>query len=271
MEGAGEWEPTVQSGPGEVSPWVYAYRGGRWSVATAPAADKSAQPAVLLVHGQPGSGHLWGALPDHLSRFGGVYSYDRPGWGANRSDPGDLILNAECLCSVAEGLGGPVVVVGYSYGAAVALEALSLGCAAIAALVLVAPAANALAIGPLDRAFEPPWIARVTGRAAVLAAVGRLPARASRILFAAHSLAVESGTLREDLSRLRASPVAGVPIAVVAGLADRTVPPSSVSLLASATGAEPVRWSDTSGHLLPLRRPRLVAQAVASVIRGIAR
>ena len=271
MEEADESEPAVASGPAEVHAWVYAYRGGRWSTVPGPTTPKLGDPAILLVHGQPGSGHLWGALPDHLSHFGRVFSYDRPGWGAHKSSPGDLGRNAECLCSVAEGLGGPVVVVGYSYGAAVALDAVARGCAAVAALVLVSPAANGLAIGPLDRAFEPPWIARISGHAVALARAARFPSRFTGVLFAVHSLAVESGTLRRDLSRLRPSAGAAIPTAIVAGLADRTVPPSSVSQLASAIGAERVRWSDTSGHLLPLWRPRLVAQAVASVMRNIPR
>lgn len=267
VEEADQWDadPAV---PGSVGTWLYGYRGNHWESCPQPSAGNRGDAVILLVHGQPGSGRLWGALPAHLDRLGQVYSYDRPGWGAHRTAPGDLRYNARCLCAVADALGGQVLVVGYSYGAAVALEAIAIGCAAIQGLVLAAPAANELAVGPLDRAFEPAWISNSTARAAAWGASGRLPARLERALLGAHSLAVESGSLRGDLRSLRNSAAASVPIAIVAGLADRTVPPSSVSLLASALGTEQVRWSSTSGHLLPLRRPRLVAEAAAWVLRS---
>ncbi|MDA8115910.1 MAG: alpha/beta hydrolase [Actinomycetota bacterium] len=262
----GDTDPAAPSGVGT---WLYCYTDDHWESCSQLSAGDGTDPAILLVHGQPGSGRLWGALPAHLARLGKVYSYDRPGWGAHRTSPGDLRYNARWLCAIADALGGRVVVVGYSYGAAVALEAIAIGCSAIQGLVLVAPAANELAVGPLDRAFEPAWISNSTARAAAWGASGRLPGRLERALLSAHSLAVESGSLRGDLNGLRNSAAASVPVAIVAGLADRTVPPSSVSLLASALGAEEVRWSSTSGHLLPLRRPRLVAESTAWVLRSV--
>ena len=267
VEEADQWDSKSAAVVAE-SPWLYAYKGDSWSAAPTLPSRNGQGMAILMVHGQPGSGRLWGALPGHLSRLGPVYSYDRPGWGAHRALPGDLRYNAQCLCAVAAALGGHVLVVGYSYGAAVALEAVAIGCKAIDGLVLAAPAANGLAVGPLDRAFEPSWISKATAHAAAWGASGRLPSSLERALIGAHSLAVESGSLRGDLNRLRTAEAAAVPVAIVAGLADRTVPPTSVSVLASALGAEQVRWSSTSGHLLPLRRPRLVAEAVASVMRS---
>ncbi len=268
VEQADHFDPNPEA-PGGNRAWLYAHTGDRWNAAPALPAGNRQGPVILLVHGQPGSGRFWGALPGHLSRLAPVYSYDRPGWGVHRAAPGDLRYNAQWLCAVADVLGGRLTVVGYSYGAAVALEAIAVGCKAIDGLVLVAPAANGLAVGPLDRAFEPSWISSATAHAAAWGASGRLPPRLERVLLAAHSLAVESGALRGDLIRLRTGATAAVPVAIVAGLADRTVPPTSVSALASALGTERVRWSSTSGHLLPLRRPRLVAEAAASVIRAV--
>ncbi len=124
---------------------VIATRGGEtyvrnWGVVSG--------PAVLLIHGS--TSHLVDfdvALGPQLSGRYHLIAYDRPGMGRSRKRPGDaarLAIQAETAADVirAEHPSGPVVVIGHSYGGAVALRLALDHPELVSGLVLLAPASH---------------------------------------------------------------------------------------------------------------------------------
>src|SRR4051812_21467076 len=90
-------------------------------------APSSTDPTVVLVHGAFADASSWNAVVDCLHGEGlRVVSVSNPLRG--------LASDAAYLRSVIDAITGPVVVVGHSYGAAVAGEATE-GAAAVRALV----------------------------------------------------------------------------------------------------------------------------------------
>src|SRR3954447_19369193 len=88
-------------------------------------AGDPADPAVLLVHGDPASSHMWGpALPVIAER--GLYAVapDLPGFGDSEPDgPGTWERHVEALEALraAEGL-GRVALVGHDWGGLIGLR-----------------------------------------------------------------------------------------------------------------------------------------------------
>lgn len=80
-----------------------------------------ATPAtVVLVHGAFHGAWCWDrVVPLLASRGVPAVAIDLPGHGADDAPPGDLYEHADALRALLEGLEGPVVVVGHSYGGAV--------------------------------------------------------------------------------------------------------------------------------------------------------
>jgi len=116
---------------------------------------------VVLVHGHPGSAAMMTPLADALVAEGlRVTWYDRMGWGHSSQRPADEAANptahARDLLALlaALDLEDPVVV-GYSYGGGVAMEADRLEPDAIRTLVLVS------STGPLHEHVQASFLARV--------------------------------------------------------------------------------------------------------------
>lgn len=75
---------------------------------------------VVLVHGAFHGAWCWDRVVPLLEAAGvPVVAIDLPGHGADPSPPGDLHAHADALRRVLEGIDGPKVVVGHSYGGAV--------------------------------------------------------------------------------------------------------------------------------------------------------
>ena len=81
-------------------------------------------PALVLVHGTTADHTRWApVLPALRERFT-VYACDRRGRGASGDAPGYAMEREyEDIVAVVDGIGGPVDLVGHSYGALCALEA----------------------------------------------------------------------------------------------------------------------------------------------------
>lgn len=81
-------------------------------------------PLVILVHGAWHGAWCWATLQDHLDRRGiASLAIDLPGHGASTSPATDLHGHARHVADVVTRRGGPVVLVGHSYGGAVVTEA----------------------------------------------------------------------------------------------------------------------------------------------------
>jgi pimeloyl-ACP methyl ester carboxylesterase len=86
----------------------------------------SGQPAIMLVHGWTNSRDIWGEHPRTLARTHRVVALDLPGHGASGADRAQWTMDAfgEDVVAVADHLElDRIVLVGFSMGAAVVLEA----------------------------------------------------------------------------------------------------------------------------------------------------
>lgn len=117
--------------------------------------DEGSGPAVVLVHGQPGSTLTWERVRPLLTDLGlRVLTVDRPGYGRTGGLAADLAGNAAAINAVlAERWSDSAVRVGHSHGAAVALATAALYPRRVLSLVLVAPAVGPEALGWPDRAL----------------------------------------------------------------------------------------------------------------------
>ncbi|MFL5831510.1 MAG: alpha/beta fold hydrolase [Solirubrobacteraceae bacterium] len=247
----------------------------------------SAGPPALLLHGQPGAARDWDRVRSALGDSVQAIAFDRPGWDG-RSAPRDIAGNAAAALSVldASGVSEPAVVVGHSFGAAVACWLAASQPTRVARLVLLAPAANVASLYALDR-----WLAApVLGELSSAVAVGA-PAAVLRSGWARRSLGrrlglddshlggvgrtfanprawraftVEQRSLVRDLPVLEARLVAvKAPAQVLIGTHDWIVPVSSAQTLARQLPHAKLAVVSRAGHLLPLTRAEAVADAIS--------
>lgn len=240
-------------------------------------------PDLLLLHGAGGASHSFrGLVPLLASRFRLIVP-DLPGHGHNRPGRRDrfgLDPMAEDLGHLCDALGAvPAAVVGHSAGAALALRLAELRpLRAVAGLnaalgtfdgvagVLFPLIARALRAAP----FVPQVFARLTGTtsrvAALLASTGssldaegvelyrRLVARPEHVEGALAMMA--AWRLEGLLARL---PRIAVPVLLVAGAADRTVPPAVSARAAGRLPQAECRTLPGLGHLMHEEAPDRIA------------
>ena len=261
--------------------------------------ERGRGPAVLLVHGMNGTAH---DFPDELigdlARDHTVLAMNRPGHGGSPRGEGalDLDLNARAALAVIASRGGRAVVVGHSYGGAVALRAAELSPGRVAGLVLVTPCTVvdernrrhaelpvppgfarrlALWVGtvPVGLAFTrrtrreawhpaPPPAGFPFSRAWAL-----VPAQLEAALENFHTLPWDLATLAAELPRL------GTPLVVLAGEDDVITPwRAHAAWLPNAVPGARLEVLPGTGHWLMRQRPDAVAAAVrAMAVEGAAR
>lgn len=216
-------------------------------------------PAVLFVHGSPGSWDAFAgflAEPELLSRAE-LAALDRPGFG--ESEPGTVVGfagQAAAVVAVARALGRPVVLVGHSLGAPIAVRAALDAPDAVAGLVLVAP--------PLDPRYEKrTWYQKVADWGWV---ARRLPAE----LVTSNQ---ELRPLHDDLvAMLPRWPQLRAPVVVVQGDDDALVSPHNVEFAQAHVPADRlrvVRLADV-GHLIPWKRPGAMTAAIVAMLDATA-
>jgi pimeloyl-ACP methyl ester carboxylesterase len=99
---------------------------------------------LLLIHGTQPDADAWGSLPDLLAARHRVVAYDRRGFSRSRRAPStDYHVHAADAAALLEHLqAAPAAVLGWSWGALVALELAREHPALVSALVLVEPAVH---------------------------------------------------------------------------------------------------------------------------------
>ena len=257
---------------------------------TTPLAHESrgdGEPLVVLVHGLGASSAVWRPVADALTRRGlRVLSPDLLGFGRSRGIGTHFHLDDQAAAVsrlVAAHAAGPVVLVGHSYGAAVAAAAAAERPELFSRLVLVAPAAFADAARARDRLGRRSWLARRTMSGSPVAdmvcgtmclfrrplsalaprAVQEVDASIARDgvahIWPAYREALDSLLQDNPLPAWLAAPP--LPTTVVLGQSDTTVIADDlVPLLAK--GTDVLRLPGT--HLLPVEQPERVAEAVAA-------
>jgi pimeloyl-ACP methyl ester carboxylesterase len=247
-----------------------------------------AGPAVLLLHGQPGSGADWRGVASALrDRFTTIVP-DRPGYGRTGGHALGFDGNAEAAIALLDSLDVErATVAGHSWGAGVALALAGHAPDRLAALVLICPVTPLDRLGRLDQMLASERIGKRVaygtmhgaGLALETAPVRRavaalLPgydaerapeiAREWRRGHTWRSFHVEQKALFHELPRLgdRLAAVAA-PATVVVAERDHVTSPDSGRVLADRLGARVVELKG-AGHLVHMREPARVAEAIAS-------
>ncbi|HEV2105502.1 MAG TPA: alpha/beta hydrolase, partial [Candidatus Eisenbacteria bacterium] len=237
-------------------------------------------PVVLFVHGANGCLHDFaGPLLADLARDHTVLALDRPGhgWSPRPRGPLDLAANARAVLAAARAFAGvePVVLVGHSYGAAVAVRAALDAPQAVRGVVAVAPCAlvdgrnvhyTRWPLPPGAAGATLAWLAtlpvclpfasqaRRDAWHPAAAPPGWTPSRAFALTPAQVRASAENFRhLPADLDALaRDLPRLAPPLVVIAGAADRITPAGThaQALAARAPGARLEVVPDV-GHWLP--------------------
>ncbi len=246
-------------------------------------------PALLLLHGQPGGACDWDAVTSAVG--GRAIAIDRPGWDG-RSQPTDLAGNARAAFAALDARGiDRATVVGHSLGGAVAAWIAASHPDRVAALVLVAPAANVASLHALDRWLAAP-VAGYATNATALAGLGLALTAGPLRRRIAHRLSVEDRYLRAAARRLL-SPTAwraftieqrallrdlppleqrlhriSAPTTIVAGSADRLVPVASARALAKQISGAELVVLERAGHLVQVQFPQRIAEIIGRAVQS---
>jgi pimeloyl-ACP methyl ester carboxylesterase len=243
--------------------------------------------AVLLLHGQPGSARDWDRVLDALGRDADVLAFDRPGWDG-LSHATDLQGNADAAIAALDAHDlTRAVVVGHSFGGAVAAWLAVHHPERLTALILAAPSANGRAMYALDRVMA----ARLPGSAVVAGAGAALSLAPVRRAIAARAdldetylrglarqltkrssweaFVIEQRALLEGIPRLEPElHRISTPTVIVAGAADRIVPTAATELLAQQIPGAELVMLRRAGHLLPHRYGETLAEIIATRARS---
>lgn len=247
----------------------------------------SGTETILLLHGQPGSARDWDRVRTALAPRTAL-AIERPGW--NGSAPASLEGNAARSVAALDAAGAEqAVVVGHSFGAAVAVWLAINRPERVRALVLAAPAANRASLVPLDYLLAAPVLGDALSAAALSGAgmalvAAPLRARLARALsvedpylrrmartlldpVAWRAFAAEQRTLVRELPLLEGGLASvSAPVTILAGTADRVVPLSSARALAAAIASARLTELPGANHLLPQHRAAEVASAVDAAL-----
>lgn len=161
-----------------------------------------------------------------------------------------------------ERIDGPTVLVGYSFGAAIA-ALVAPTCPAVAGVVLVAPAVTRAALVWSDRLLARAGVGHVAG--SLIAAVAERSVPAALSARARQAFLVEQRSLLDTIDQVETSlRRLDVPVIVVAGARDRVVPPrGALRLLECVPQARLV--VSRGGHDQLADEAAVVADAVRSL------
>jgi pimeloyl-ACP methyl ester carboxylesterase len=249
----------------------------------------ASETAVLLLHGQPGSGADWGAVERELAAKFRVIAPDRPGYGTNRAKPGGFAANARAMVGLLDRLGlKRAIIVGHSWGGGAAIAMARRYPERVAGLVLVGAVGDASALGLSDRLLAQPLLGsllavigfKLAGRLLQLLRLRRMfgngdvlndawleaTAQAWRSSRVWRSFTVEQRALVRETPALQHSlATLGVPTVVLTGGNDHTVPPAAAAALASGIPGARLERLPGVGHLLPQQAPQAIVRAVEEV------
>lgn len=249
--------------------------------------DRGDGPAVVLLHGQPGTAADWVGVARCLPPTVRVIVPDRPGYGRTGGRAVGFAANASAVAALLDRLGiEQAHVVGYSWSGGVALALARDHPSRLTGLTLVASVRPGAHLGLIDRGLALPVLgtavsAGVIGFTGLLLQIPRVRHAIDRRY---------RGTTEEGLTALRQALAGGragisffheqqalfhelgglaggladlpVPVTVVYGTNDRIVSPAEGAALGRAIPGARVVAVEGAGHLLPHERPEVVASAV---------
>jgi pimeloyl-ACP methyl ester carboxylesterase len=255
--------------------------------------ERGEGPSILMVHGLAGQlGDFTYAVVDLLAPQYRVVAVDRPGSGYSVRAPGasaGLSAQADAMAALIDALKlGRPLVVGHSFGAAVALALAQRHPERVAGLALAAPLTHSVDCVPAPfrgLQIEWPWLralvgwtlatpANLLGRGAVLRFVFApedvptdFDTRGGNLLGLRPSSYIAASTdmvaAREDLPAMtRRYGAMKLPVSVLFGRGDRILSPrdQGEALAAAIPGAE--LTLNEGGHMLPITAPRRTAEFI---------
>lgn len=248
-------------------------------------------PAVVLLHGQPGTAGDWQWVAPRLDDRYRVVVPDRPGYGRTGGTATGFHGNAEAVVALLDRFEvDRAVLVGHSWAGGVVLAAASNSPDRVAGMVLVSSVGPGEHIGWDDRLLAAP----VLGEAIAAATIGglglvlgrsrvqkflndHLDGRAAEAVEAMtrltlggsgvwHAFVTEQRALLLELDDLaRGLGAMDIPAVVLHGRNDRLVPPSVAEHVAATLPDASLQLLYGVGHLIPHDRPAAVAAAVDQV------
>lgn len=224
------------------------------------AAGSLAGRRVVFVHGSPGQAREWADYLVDAPAGLGLVAVDRPGFGDSAAEEPVTALAAHAAALEPFLRAGPegTILVGYSFGAPVAVRAAIDYPDRVGGLVLIG--------GALDPALEEAHPLQVVGAADPIEAV--LPSDLAQSNQELLALRGELERLRPDLARI------AVPVTIVHGTADTLVPVGNVAyMVANLTGSPMKRvvLVDEADHFLPWTGRDLIEAEIGRLARGSGR
>lgn len=230
--------------------------------------DVALSISVVLIHGQPGSAEDFLEIQERFPLSVKAIAFDRPGWGSSPLKAGSLEENAKALLQFVDTLETTnLILVGYSYGAAVALRAACDFEGSFSGLVLVAPVGGVGSISTLDRALS--WAAKAFRKASML----RLWSEAFQERFRSFlSFQFEQTILEKDLSDLwhRIDRIE-IPIELIAGEDDFLNPLSGTLALQRKLREANMHLVNGAGHMLLDQAPEMIVASVLDMVNRVSR
>jgi len=245
--------------------------------------DEGGGPAVVLLHGQPGSAASWAPVLVQLRGHARLIVPDRPGYRATGEPALGFAANAAVVAELLDALDvESAVVVGHSWGGGVAIALAAARPERVAGLVLVGSVGSCSSVDAFDRMLALPVLGPVLTYVSFrglsrllplpcarrhLSALGNLDDAALAELVASaddwRAFVVEQRALVREVPDLDAVlHLIQAPTSVIMGEKDFMVPPRVGRELAERIPRAECTLVPGAGHVMPVEAPEAVATAV---------
>lgn len=220
---------------------------------------RDAETLVVFIHGQPGSREDFDELALRLSESITTLSYDRPGWGKSDLEVSNILGNSRHLMNlVTEARASSVILVGYSYGTAIALQAAIEFPNLIRGLVLISPVGSSRSITALDKFLA--WLGTCVRGISIINRLARTERLRIRSFF---SFQFEQANLEGDLLHLAEGlSLIDVPVSLIAGVDDYFNPLGGSLALHDSLANSRLRLVRGAGHLVIYQAPDVVSAEI---------
>lgn len=229
-------------------------------------------PPLVLIHGAGANAHVWTAPSRALAGFD-VVAPSLPGRGGSEGPPLEGAESAAAwLDAVLEVLGGPpAIVLGHSYGGAVAME-LALRSSRVDGLVLVSTGAR-LRVHPSVLSAAEMAVRTRAPMSAGFAFASSAPEGAADRYDAAARATPPEATLADwracdAFDRLGRLDALRIPALVLGGVDDPLTPPKYHHYLAEHLPRAQLVLVEGAGHMLPWEKPKELARHVRAWSAG---
>lgn len=251
-------------------------------------------PAIVLLHGSPGTRQDWNQICDHLEGDWRILTIDRPGYGSSgNASPASASIsgNARAVGALIETEAPEgAIVTGYSHAGGIAILLAAMRPSLVGGLVLVGSIGSRLAILPSDLLTALPvlggtfsfFLLRLCanlapGALARAAGVSGLASKNAMSEMIRRSVAPrrvwktyvrEARSMIETVGELQAAlPLVKAPALIVAGEEDTMVPLEASVDLAASIGTARLEILKNAGHSTLLERPERVARLLTNFAR----